>query len=71
MTGPRRVVFDPSNADHLEHLLHESLGRGDMQGVEASIRALLVVDTRRALRIVDDLKFALRVAEMVHGRSEQ
>lgn len=47
--------------DQLEALFHATLKAGDARGVEASLRALVCVDPRRAVRLHDDLQAALRV----------
>lgn len=49
----------------LERGFTDAVGRGDTEGVEAFLRLLLVVDPPRAIRLHDDLKAALRLAEVI------
>jgi hypothetical protein len=50
-------------ADDVERIFHASLERGDMRGVEASLRLLAVKDPHRAQDLMDLCRMALIVAE--------
>jgi hypothetical protein len=52
-------------ADQLEELFHAALKAGDVEAVGHVLRALIGLDPRRAIRLHDDLKTALRVAPLI------
>lgn len=63
---PLGDAFDPQQLrGTLERVFHAALTDGDVRGVEAALRVLAVRDPERAQRLYDDLKFALRMAEIV------
>ena len=49
-------------ADALECVFHKALSEGDARGVEAALTLMASKDPRRAQRLYDDLKLALRLA---------
>lgn len=53
--------------ESLEQVFHAALGAGDIKGVEAALTVMAGVDPRRAQQLFDDLKFAVRFADMVNG----
>jgi hypothetical protein len=54
-------------ADQLEELFHASLKAGDVEAVGHVLRAMIVLDPRRALRLHDDLRIALAVAPFIEA----
>lgn len=52
-------------ADDLEQIFYAAVGAGDTRAVEAALIALCSLDPRRAVRLHDDLKFAVRFVEAV------
>jgi hypothetical protein len=63
------IVVSEYTPDQLEAIFHAALTAGDAQGVEAAIRVMVGVDPRRAERLYDDLKFAVRLAQVTGGTS--
>lgn len=53
------------SADDLEQIFHAAVKAGDARAVEAALTVLCGLDPQRAVRLHDDLKFALRVAEVL------
>lgn len=49
------------NAEQCMEILHLSLERGDMQGVEAALRVLVVVDPRLAADAYDTMRLGLKL----------
>jgi hypothetical protein len=56
-------------ADEIEDTLFACLKAGDADGVEICLRAMVGVDPRRATRLYDDLKTAVRVAPLIKAVS--
>jgi len=48
-------------ADEIEDTLFACLKAGDVDGIEICLRAMVGVDSARAVRLYDDLKVAVRV----------
>ncbi len=53
-------------ADDCEYMFHKELEKGDMRGVEATLRLLVVKDPHRAQRLIDLTQMALIVAKAGH-----
>lgn len=49
-------------ADALECVFHKALSEGDARGVEAALTLMAPKDPRRAQRLYDEMKLALRLA---------
>jgi hypothetical protein len=56
---------DLPSADALEAVFHAALGEGDVEGVDATLRLLVVQAPRRAVELYDALRFALGVTDLV------
>ena len=52
----------PWTADQVEQMFHAALKAGDAKGVDAAIRVMLRLDSRRGIDLYDDLQAALRIA---------
>lgn len=54
--------------DQLEQVFHAALTAGDAEGVEAALTVMVGVDPRRAERLYDDLRTAVRVAPFIEAK---
>lgn len=52
----------PLTADEIEAIIPHALRAGDLEGVEACIRLLVIVDPRRAADVFDTLRLGVRLA---------
>lgn len=68
MTGQKRVE-DLTGAE-LETIIGNAVKAGDMQMVEAALKRMVMVDPGRAVRVYDELKAALRVADILQPAAE-
>jgi hypothetical protein len=64
---PVTAPTDPREwtAAQLEQVFHAALEDGDTKGVEAALTLLSGKDPARAVRLYEDLTFALRVVEVL------
>ena len=53
------------SAEVLENIFHAALSAGDTQGVDAALRLLVVQDPRRAVKLYEETKTALKIAQML------
>lgn len=65
MTGQKRAE-DLTGAD-LETIVAAALKAGDMQMVEAALTRMAVVDPGRAVNVYDDLRVAVRAADILQA----
>lgn len=57
----------PWTADQVEAMFHAALGAGDIEGVDAALRVLLTLDTRRAIQLYDELCDAMVIVNWLRG----
>ena len=56
-------------ADEIEDTLHACLKAGDVDGIGICLRAMVGVDSARAVRLYDDLSAAGRVVPFIEAKS--
>jgi hypothetical protein len=59
------TATDLPTADQCEQIFHAALKQGDIRGVEAALRILIVHDPYRAERLMDLARMALIIVEGV------